>query len=359
MPTAAELVMELNDAFGEGTVRLGNDPDLQVRYWTTGVLPFDYLLNGGLPTGRFVEVFGDYSTLKSYLALKSIASVQSLGGAVALVDTEHAYDPEWAAALGVDVDALALSQPETAEEGIKVMETLARSHHDLVVWDSIAASQPKQYREAAPGEDLAPAGLARVMSAGLRRLNSANKKTCIFAINQTRINVGMTYGGARETNPGGKSMPFYASYRVRLTKAGKITDDVKVHDGEKLVPAKRTTGIKIKASLEKSKLSRPFSETWFIYSLETGQVDDAGFLLSQGLERGLITESNARFTIPGVMDSSVHGKPKFKQFMHDNPEVIEWLKSEVMPESPAAFPGGQSEPAKKKGTSRKRGSSKS
>lgn len=331
--TPAELAAQINSALGDGTIRLGSDPSLEVRYWPTGVLPIDYLLNGGVPAGRFIEIFGDYSTLKSFIAQKAIATVQAMGGRTALVDTEHAFDPVWGGKLGIDLPQLLLQQPNTAEDGVAVMEVLVRDQYDLIVWDSIATSQPKQYREAKPGEsaDIAPAGLARVMSAGLRRLNSANKKTSIMALNQTRVNVGMTYGGVRDTTPGGKAMPFYASYRLKLVKAGKITEDVKVHDGEKLVPGKRVLAQKIKASLEKSKLSAPFQETWFLYDLRTGDVDEAAFLMSQGLERGQIKEgSGGRFTIPGILDTSIHGKPKFKQWLLDNPEVLEWLKTEII-----------------------------
>lgn len=335
----ARLADQINSALGPGTIRLGSDPSLEVKYWPTGVLPIDYLLNGGMPAGRFIEIFGDYSTLKSFIALKALGSVQALGGRSALVDTEHAYDPEWAALLGVDPDQLLVQQPDTAEDGVAIMEILVRDGYDLIVWDSVATSQPKQYREARPGEsaDVAPAGLARVMSAGLRRLNSANKKTSIVALNQTRVNVGMTYGGVRDTTPGGKALPFYASYRLKLTKAGKITEDTKVHDGEKMVPGKRVLAQKIKASLEKSKLSAPFQETWFLYDLRTGQVDETMFLMSQGLERGLIKEgAGGRFTIPGKLDTSVHGKPKFKQWLLDNPEALVWLKSTIIP--PGASP---------------------
>lgn len=344
-----EILAELNNLFGPGTIVLGSDPSLAVKFWPTGVLPIDYLLNGGLPAGRFIEIYGDYSTLKSFIALRALATVQAMGGKVYLVDTEHAYDPEWAAMLGVDTDALILSQPETAEEGLSVMELLIRANYDLVVWDSIATSQPKQYREAKPGEDLAPAGLARVMSAGLRRLNSVNKSTAVLALNQTRINVGMTYGGSKEAVPGGKAMPFYASYRVRLTKAGKVTEDTKIHDGEKMVGAKKVVAHKIKASLEKSKLSAPYTETWFLFDLATGAVDEEGFLLSQGLESGAISEAaGGRFTIPDVLDASIHGKPKFKAFLKENPEVIKWLKDTLMGTPSVASPGSQEKPAKKK-----------
>ncbi len=358
MNKAADIAAELNAAFGDGTIMLGNDPSLEVKFWPTGLLPIDYLLNGGLPTGRFIEIYGDYSTLKSYVALHALGSVQRAGGKVALVDTEHAYDPEWAELLGVDVGSLLVQQPDTAEQGVMALEALVRARYDLLVWDSIASSQPRQYRDAAPGEDKAPAGLARVMSAALRRLNSANKRTSILALNQTRVNVGMTYGGSNEAVPGGKAMPFYASYRVRLVRAGKVTEDIKVHDGEKMVPSKRVIAHKIKASLEKSKLSAPYTETWFMFDLESGEIDEEAFLMSQGIEAGLITETSGRYSVPRQQVKSIHGKAKFKQYLAENPEVIKWLKKEVMGESSVASPGDP-EPAKKKVGSPKRRSSSS
>lgn len=358
MPTAGELADQINATLGAGTVRLGNDPSLRINYWPTGVQAIDYLLQGGLPTGRIVEFYGDYSTLKTYVALRALGSVQQLGGSVAIVDTEHAWDADWAEELGVDTNAILVQWPDTAEDGIAMMEAMVRSHFDLIVWDSIASSQPKQYAEAKPGDDIAPAALARVMSNGLRRINSANRSTAVLALNQTRVNVGMTYG-SKETTPGGRAMPFYASYRVRLTKAGKVTEAVKVHDGEKNVSGTRTIAMKIKATLEKSKLSKPFSETWFLYDLATGSIDDVMFLISQGLEHGLIVEHSkskgpSYYEIPEVTEKPLYGLPKFKQFVIDNPEVIEWLTQEVMPESSVASPGNPDVPVKKKAGGRKR-----
>ena len=354
MTEVDNIVKEINSIFGEGTMALGNDEAFRVKYWPTGIMPVDHILNGGIPAGRFIEIFGDYSSLKSYIALKAIATVQSLGGKVALIDTEHAYDADWAEAIGIDTTKLMLQQPPNAEAAIGVMELLVRNQFDLIVWDSIAASQPKQYEEAKPGEDKAPAALARVMSNGLRRLNSVNKKTAILAINQTRVNVGMTYGGAREAIPGGKSMPFYASFRMRLTKAGRINEEIKVHDGEKLVGGKKIVSMKIKMTLEKSKLSKPFSEEWFLYNLGSGSIDETMFLISQGIEAGLILDKQGRFTIPGVLDKSIHGKPRFKQHVEDNEEVMEWLTNEVMGPDYLKSLGKLKSPGRSKGGRRKK-----
>ncbi len=143
MSTAHELMAEINKALGAGTVRLGSDESLVVRHLPTGVLPIDHLLDGGIPRGRFTEIFGAYSTLKSYIALSCIAQTQKAGGVCAIVDTEHAYDPEWAEGLGVRTDDLIYQAPETGEEAIDVSEVLIRNGVDLIVWDSVAATLPQ------------------------------------------------------------------------------------------------------------------------------------------------------------------------------------------------------------------------
>lgn len=350
MSDVADIANQLNAVFGEGTVRLGNDPSLVVKFWPTGVLPVDVLLGGGIPAGRFTELFGDSSALKSYIGLRCIAEVQKRGGTAALVDTEHAYDPEWASRLGVHVSDLLLQHPPTGEAAVKVTEVLIRNKCDLIVWDSVAATLPKAYQEATPGDSAseAPARLAALMSKACARLNAANSSTAILAVNQTRVNVGMTYGATRDSTPGGKALNYYASLRVRFSKAGKITRPIKQHDGEKFVDGKEITAIKVRASLEKSKLSAPHRESLFVFDLATGMTDDLGFLVAQGLERELVTASNARYTIPEAMEGTVHGQENFKSWLSENPEVVEWLRDQILEPSLTASPGRQAAPDKKK-----------
>jgi recombination protein RecA len=361
MGDVQDIAAQLNAVFGEGTVRLGSDPSLVVRYWPTGVLPVDVLLGGGIPAGRFTEIFGDYSTLKSYIGLRCIAEVQRLGGTTALVDTEHAFDPDWAHRLAVDTSALLLQHPPNGEAAVKITEVLIRNKIDLIVWDSVAATLPKAYQEATPGDSAseAPARLAALMSKACARLNAANSSTAILAINQTRVNVGMTYGGTRDVTPGGKALNYYASYRVRCSKAGKITVPIKQDDGEKMVDGKETVAVKIRASLEKSKLSAPHREALFIFDLMTGTTDDLGYLVAQGLERGLVVAPNSRYTIPEAMDGSVHGQEKFKTWLAENPEVVTWLRDQILEPSLTASPGKPTAPVKKTASRTKRRPSKS
>lgn len=285
--TKDQLVEEMNKVFGTGAVKLGNDPSLFVKYLPTGVIPFDVLLKGGIPRGRWTEVFGDFSTLKSYVAYCWLGKTQRNGGKVALVDNEHSYDPEWYEFLGGDSSKLKLCRPETGEEAIGEMESYIRDGYSAVVWDSVAATLPKDEAEKDPRKAVQPARLAALMSAGLRRLTAANRDTAILCLNQTRTNVGVVFGSS-ESIPGGKSLPFYASYRISMRKAGRITEESEMFDGEKMVKVKNRTHMKIKITLEKSKLNAPDREAWLVFDLRTGRPDDISFLISQGLAEGYL-----------------------------------------------------------------------
>lgn len=314
-----------------GSITRGNHPDLHVVRRETGVLPLDMQLDGGLPRGRFIEVYGPYSTLKSYYAYKAIAAAQDRGEKVALIDYEHSWDPDWGTACGVDVDDLIVARPTTAEEGIGILDVFLLQRFDLVVWDSIAAAQAAQMREAAPGskEESAPAALARVMSRGLARLTASNKHTTVIFINQTRQTIGVTFG-PQSTTSGGKAMGYYASLRLSFTRTGKITENIKKWDGETYIDAKRVIAHKIKCTLEKSKVSAPYSECHFVFSLQTGEVDNVGYLIGLGLEEGLIDRTKTgHHTIPGVLDKAIHGKDNFRRWVEDNEEVTEWLKESL------------------------------
>lgn len=310
---------------------MASDPDLEVRRWPTGLIPLDYALDGGIPRGRFIEVYGGYSTLKSYFLYAALGAVQKQGGKVGLIDTEHSFDPEWATELGVNVNDLYISRPQVAEQGIGVLEALIRNKFDLVGFDSIAAAIPKQHQEVAPGEDTQPGALARVMSKGLARLNAANKHTAAIFINQTRQKIGVTFGPT-ETTSGGKAMEFYASYRMSFRRTGKVTQDIEVFDGKAMAKAKQVVAHNIAMTLDKSKLSAPHRETWFDYDLTTGKIDNRSFLLAQGIERGMITRSSAgHWNVPSVMPKPIHGKDNFYAYLDKNPEVEEWLMTEIMP----------------------------
>lgn len=347
MNKAQEIMAEINKALGAGTVMLGSDKTLEVDFISTGIFPIDHLLGGGIPKGRFTELFGAYSTLKSYIGLSTIAQAQKAGGVCAIIDTEHAYDPEWAAGLGVDTEALIYQAPETGEEAIDVAEVLIREGIDLIVWDSIAATVPQaESVKRMSKENVQPARLAALMSTGLRKLTAANKHTAVLFINQTRVNVGVMFGDP-EVVAGGKALPYYASYRVALRKAGKVKDtrDGFDEEGHK-VKTNLVTGIKIRATLEKSKLSAPSRESLFTFDLSAGRIDELGYLIANGLSEGIIKHEGRSWWVEE--DEKTVGIEKFRGWLETNTAVQETIKEALLPSR------GKPEAVKSKGVSRRK-----
>ena len=290
------IAAEVNKQLGAGTLRMGNDQAFATRRLVSGLLPVDHMLDGGFPRNRTTELYGDYSTLKSFIGLCAIAAAQARGEVCALIDTEHSFDEPWAIQLGVNTDDLILEQPESGEAAVDITESLIRQDVDLIIWDSVAATLPQaERRKRLKDETVQMARLAALMSLAMRKLTAANANTALVFINQTRMNVGIVFGNP-ETTPGGKALPFYASYRMSLRKAGKVTQSVKSWDGEKFVTTKRTLGQKIKLTMEKSKLSAPFTETWFTFDLKAGKIDEAGYLMTLGVEKNLIMSKGATWT---------------------------------------------------------------
>ena len=323
---AQAIMATVNAAFKQNVIGLASAPSLVVTYIETGVFPFDFLLQGGLPRGRFVEIFGDYSTLKSYVGLKAIASVQRDGGVAALIDTENAFDPQWATSLGVDTSALLYQHPENGEKAIDLAEALIRAKVDLIVFDSVAATLPKSEQQTELGGDknIQPARLASLMSLAMRKLTAANDKTAVLWINQTRVNVGVMFG-SNEAVPGGKALPFYASMRIAFRKAGRVTKDAVIYkDGALVKGGKETVALTIKATLEKSKLNKPFREVYFNFDLTEGATDDIGFLINQGLEAGSVFKSAGYWW--SEWDEKKYREGPFKdQMMMDRKTLVDSL----------------------------------
>lgn len=341
---ADDTIAKINAAFKKEVIRKGSSLG-PVMHWPTGVLPMDVILDGGPPQGRFIDVYGDYSTLKSYMAYRWLGMVQALGGTAALNDAEHSADEPWMRACGVDTDNLIIMRPETGEEAIAVMEILIRDGIDAIVWDSIAATQPGAYAETSPQDEKQPARLAAMMSTGLRRLTSANKHTSVMCLNQTRVNVGIMFG-SKEATPGGRALPFYASYRIRMAKAGRKTEKATIWTGEKLERKDQIVKQTIRITMEKNKLNAPIRETYFDFDLDSGEVDELGYIVSWLLEQGYVTVSDKNWW--AMDDLKVQGLDKFKLAMAEQGEVIEWVRTELTKDHLTASPGG-SQPAKKKG----------
>lgn len=299
---------------------MGSDPAFETSQMPTGVLPIDVMTGGGLPRNRFTVITGDFSTLKSYIGLSAIAQVQAAGGVAALIDTEHAFDPQWAKSIGVNVDDLILPPTETGEEALDAGELLIRQQVDLLVVDSVAATQPQSHAlKRLHGENIQPARQAALMSEACRRLTSVNSKTALLWINQLREDIGGMSFGPREKATGGRALPYYASFIIRMKKVGKITEERKSWDGEKFATSKVVVAQKFKAELEKSKLSEPFREEWFLWNLRSGFIDEAAYLIGQGLEHGLVKKNGNTWTGGGV---KAVGKDKFRDAVEANPDGL-------------------------------------
>lgn len=287
--TPAELVRLVNSALGPEAISLGNDSRFTTSLISTGVLPIDYLLGGGVPRNRWTEFYGDFSTLKSYVALKCAAEVQKMGGVAALIDTEHSFDPVWATNMGVDPNQLLVLHPETGEAAVDATEMLVRAGVDLVIWDSVAATLPLEEQSKSELKDKhQPARLAALMSRATRKITACNKKTALLCVNQTRTSVGVVFGNP-ETTPGGKALPFYASHRVSMRKAGKVAESINITHGSEIKKVNRTVAFTIKATIEKSKLTKPFQDVYFRFDLEKGAVDELQFLIDIAIDKGIIT----------------------------------------------------------------------
>lgn len=359
---AKALAAEVNSIMGKGTVNMGSDPYYKVGYLPTGISPIDDLLGGGIAYGRFVEIFGNYSTLKSYVGLRAIASEQRRGGLAALIDTEHAFDPKWAKECGVNIDELILKQPESAEQAVDISEVLIRGGANLIVFDSIAAALPKAEKDTMLSGDknIQPARLAALMSIAMRKLTTANGKTAMIWINQTRINVGMMFGNP-ETTPGGKAMGFYASQRVALRKAGSVVEPVYVTVIKDGIPTKKkinqTIAVSVRATLEKSKLNAPHREVMFNFDFRNAQVDEWYYLATQCLDVGAIEYNRKVWTVcEGKMKGKkFRGREEFEAVMTEK-ELLKLLNREPVVDNPwdGVSPVGQSKAVSQSGKSSKR-----
>lgn len=350
---AQELMEHVNQTLGKGAVMVGSDPYFTVEYLATGIAPIDDLLQGGIPYGRFVEIFGDYSTLKSYVGYRAIANCQRKGELAALIDTEHAFDPKWAKECGVNLEELVLKQPETGEEAVDIAEVLIRGGVNLIVFDSVAAALPKSEQQTMLSGDknIQPARLAQLMSLAMRKLTAANRKTAMIWINQTRVNVGIMFGNP-ESVPGGKALPYYASYRIALRKAGQVSEQVDVNiikDGKPTkAKIRQVVAQQIKASVEKSKLNAPFRDVMFNFDFRRGTIDEWFYLATQALDEGIIEYNRGQWWLTEKNAKKYRGREAFEAVVTET-TLRELLGKEILGEDP---------PVKSKAVSAKRKSSK-
>jgi len=309
---------QIDRQFGKGSVmRLGDDTRPKVQVIPTGSVALDVALGiGGLPRGRVVEIYGPESSGKTTVALHAVASAQRAGGIAAFIDAEHALDPEYAKKLGVDTDALLVSQPDTGEQALEIMDMLIRSGAlDIVVIDSVAALVPKAEIEGEMGDS--HVGLqARLMSQALRKITgalSASGTTAIF-INQLREKIGVFFGSP-ETTTGGKALKFYASVRLDVRRI------------ETLKEAGDAVGNRTRIKVVKNKMAPPFKQAEFDILYGQG-ISREGGLIDLGVENGIVRKSGAWFTYEG--DQLGQGKEKARAFLRDNPELAEEIEKKIL-----------------------------
>ena len=323
---ALEMAMgQIEKQFGKGSVmKLGEVSSMNVEAIPTGALSLDIALGiGGIPKGRIIEVFGPESSGKTTLALHVIAECQKMGGEAAFIDAEHALDPVYARKLGVDIDNLIVSQPDTGEQALEIAEALVRSGAiDIIVVDSVAALVPKAEIDGEMGD--AHVGLqARLMSQALRKLAGVINKSnaTIIFINQLREKVGIMFGNP-ETTPGGRALKFYASVRLDIRKV----ENIKV-DGEVL-------GNRAKVKVVKNKVAPPFREAEFDIIYGKG-ISKEGNILDIGVNLDIIEKSGAWFSYKG--EKIGQGREKVKEFLAKNPEIAKEIEEKIRANFNQAF----------------------
>jgi recombination protein RecA len=308
---ALEMALgQIEKQYGKGSVmKMGEKTSMDVEAIPTGALSLDIALGiGGLPRGRVVEFFGPESSGKSTLAMHVVAEAQRNGGICAYIDAEHAMDPIYAKAIGVDIDELLISQPDTGEQALEIADMLVRSGAlDVVVIDSVAALTPRAEIEGEMGDS--HVGLqARLMSQALRKLTANLNKTqtiCIF-INQLREKIGVMFGSP-ETTPGGRALKFYSSVRLDIRRIESIKDGAEV------------VGNRTRVKVVKNKVAPPFRQAEFDIMYGKG-ISREGSLLDIGVDLGLIKKSGAWYTYEG--EQLGQGRENAKQFLSENPEIM-------------------------------------
>ncbi|WP_048647883.1 recombinase RecA [Nitratireductor soli] len=301
---------QIERAFGKGSImRLGaNDQVVEIETISTGSLGLDIALGvGGLPRGRVIEIYGPESSGKTTMALHTVAEAQKKGGICGFIDAEHALDPIYARKLGVDLENLLISQPDTGEQALEICDTLVRSGAlDVIVVDSVAALTPRAEIEGEMGDSL-PGMQARLMSQALRKLTASisRSKTMVIFINQIRMKIGVMFGSP-ETTTGGNALKFYASVRLDIRRIGSVKD------------REETVGNQTRIKVVKNKMAPPFKQVEFDIMYGEG-VSKTGELVDLGVKAGVVEKSGAWFSYNSQRLGQ--GRENAKQFLRDNPET--------------------------------------
>jgi len=308
---------QIDRAFGKGSVmKLGSRETVATDTVSTGSLGLDIALGiGGLPRGRVIEIYGPESSGKTTLALHAVAEAQKKGGIAAYVDAEHALDPVYARKLGVDIDELLISQPDTGEQALEITDTLVRSGGvDIVVVDSVAALTPKAELEGEMGDQL-PGLQARLMSQALRKLTGsiAKSNTIVIFINQIRMKIGVMFGNP-ETTTGGNALKFYASVRLDIRRIGAIKDRDEV------------VGNQTRVKVVKNKVAPPFKQVEFDIMYGQG-ISKTGELLDLGVKAGVVEKSGSWFSYDGQRIGQ--GREAAKGFLAQNPDMATKIETAI------------------------------
>ncbi len=308
---------QIDRAFGKGSVmKLGGGSKLEIETLSTGSLGLDLALGvGGLPRGRVIEIFGPESSGKTTLALHAVAEAQKAGGVAAFIDAEHALDPTYAQKLGVNLDDLLVSQPDTGEQALEITDTLVRSGAvDIIVIDSVAALTPKAEIEGEMGDQL-PGLQARLMSQALRKLTGSisKSKTIVLFINQIRMKIGVMYGSP-ETTTGGNALKFYASVRLDIRRTGSI----KVRD--------EAVGNNVRVKVVKNKVAPPFREVEFDIMYGEG-ISKIGEIIDLGVKAGVVEKSGSWFSYDSQRIGQ--GRENVREFLRKNPDVAGSIEAAV------------------------------
>ena len=309
-------ISQIQRQYGAGSImRMGDAPQVNVEAIPTGSLSLDLALGiGGVPKGRIIEIFGPESSGKTTLALHIVAEAQKAGGEVAYIDAEHALEPAYARAIGIDIDSMLISQPDTGEDALAIAETLVRSGAlDVVVIDSVAALVPRSEIEGEMG-DSSVGVVARLMSQALRKLAGAISKTqcVVIFINQLREKIGVMYGNP-ETTPGGRALKFFSSVRIDVRRI------------QTLQVAGEMVGNRTRAKIVKNKVAPPFKEAEFDIMYGEG-ISKVGEIADLGVKLDIIEKSGAWFT---VGETRLQGRDNVKKYLLDNPEVAAALEQEI------------------------------
>lgn len=308
---------QIEKQFGKGSImRMGENETMRIGTIPTGSIALDMALGiGGMPRGRVIEIFGTESSGKTTLALHVIAEAQRAGGIAAFIDAEHALDPVYTAALGVNLDEMLISQPDTGEQGLEIADTLIRSGAvDVVVIDSVAALVPRAEIEGEMGDT--HIGLqARLMSQALRKLsgNLSRSNTSAIFINQLREKIGVMFGSP-ETTPGGRALKFYSSVRIDIRRIENLKDGAEV------------VGSRVRAKVVKNKTAPPFRQAEFDIIYGKG-ISKEGSLIDVGVEIGLMKKSGAWFTYEGTQVGQ--GRENARAFLLDNPDIAYDLEKRI------------------------------